>query len=171
MQQPYKTRQRELILNYLIENRDAHITADNVADHLKSRGTPIGKATIYRYLDKLVEQNAVRKYPLGNGASACYQYVEETSGCMAHYHLMCVSCGKLIHMECKNLNDFFCHLQAEHSFKADPARTIVYGECSECGKHRACGEDCTGGTGCNSGKNKTCGCEKNASHGKEPALV
>jgi len=130
----YKTKQRELILNYLIKNRDEHITADDVSDHLRQQGTSVGKATIYRYLDKLVAANVVRKFALGKGSSACYQYIGEAQGCMAHYHLMCTGCGKLIHMECSDLDRIFCHLSEKHSFKADPAKTIVYGECQECSR-------------------------------------
>jgi len=130
----YKTKQRQLILNYLIQNKNTHITADDVSDHLRRQGTSVGKATIYRYLDRLVAQNVVRRFSLGNRASACYQYIGDDQDCQAHYHLMCTGCGKLIHMECSDLDRIFCHLDEEHSFKADPSKTIVYGECRECSR-------------------------------------
>lgn len=128
----YRTRQRELILNYLIENKDIHVTAEEVSDHLKRRGTSVGRSTIYRYLDRLVSQNIVRKFYLGSGTSACFQYVDDKSACLEHYHLMCTGCGKLIHMECTDLDEIFCHLARKHSFRADPVKTVVYGECAEC---------------------------------------
>ncbi|MFR7473937.1 MAG: Fur family transcriptional regulator [Christensenellales bacterium] len=69
----YHTRQRDQILQYLIAHQHAHVTADQIATHLRGRQFSIGKATIYRYLDKLVTQGRVRKFYLEEGASACYR--------------------------------------------------------------------------------------------------
>ena len=86
MGEEYKTKQKSSILEYLKEV-DAHVTADDVIDHFRRNGNNIGKATVYRCLDKLVEQNIVLKYSLGNGQSACYQYVGEHEA-EHHYHLI-----------------------------------------------------------------------------------
>ena len=58
----YKTKQRDHILQFLIENQSRHVTVDDVVDHLKQSGNPVGKATVYRYMDKLVNQGDVRKF-------------------------------------------------------------------------------------------------------------
>ena len=58
-------------------------TADGLAALLQEQGTPVGKATIYRYLEALVEQGMVRKYVM-EGASACYQYIDAASACAQH---------------------------------------------------------------------------------------
>ncbi|MGI6578419.1 MAG: Fur family transcriptional regulator [Eubacteriales bacterium] len=128
----YRTKQRELIYSFLKKNSDLHITAEEISDHLKRQGSRVGKATIYRYLDRLVADNVVRKYHLGSGTSACYQYIEDKSRCAEHFHLKCIGCGELIHMECNDLERFFCHLRDKHDFKADPTQTVVYGECAKC---------------------------------------
>lgn len=60
----YKTKQRDHILQFLIENQSRHVTVDDVVDHLKQSGNPVGKATVYRYMDKLVNQGDVRKFLL-----------------------------------------------------------------------------------------------------------
>ena len=52
MEKSYKTKQRARILEYLKDNKDKHITADTIIEHFKSTGNPIGKATVYRYLDR-----------------------------------------------------------------------------------------------------------------------
>lgn len=61
----YKTKQRDHILQFLIENQSRHVTVDDVVDHLKQSGNPVGKATVYRYMDKLVNQGDVRKFLAG----------------------------------------------------------------------------------------------------------
>ena len=72
----YKTKQRENILNYLKQNKQNHITADQIIEHFKSTGTPIGKSTVYRYLDNLVTENIIRKYISQERGSACFQYID-----------------------------------------------------------------------------------------------
>ena len=32
----YRTKQREVILNYLIENKNRHVTVDEIIDHTKA---------------------------------------------------------------------------------------------------------------------------------------
>lgn len=58
----YHTRQKAMIYQYILDNRQRHITATDIASFLAAEGTPVGIATIYRYLDKLVEQGEIRKY-------------------------------------------------------------------------------------------------------------
>lgn len=43
-----------------------------MVDYLKSQGNGVGKSTVYRYLEKLVEEGKVRKYFLEEGAGACF---------------------------------------------------------------------------------------------------
>ena len=58
----YKTKHRDEILEILQENEREHMTAGQILDELKARGVSIGVATIYRQLDRLVEEGAVNKY-------------------------------------------------------------------------------------------------------------
>ena len=51
----YKTRQREAILDYLIDHKDSHVTVNSISDHLEKDGVRVGVTTIYRHLDKLLE--------------------------------------------------------------------------------------------------------------------
>ena len=52
----YKTKHRDEILEILQENEREHMTAGQILDELKARGVSIGVATIYRQLDRLVEE-------------------------------------------------------------------------------------------------------------------
>ena len=51
----YKTKQSQLVLSFLMANRDRHLIADEVVEHLKQQGTGVSKATVYRQLDRLVK--------------------------------------------------------------------------------------------------------------------
>lgn len=125
----YNTRQRELILEYIKSNAENHLTADAIALALKSE--QVGKTTVYRYLEKLCEQHIVRKYILSEGKSACYQYAGGAD-CHDHFHLKCLKCGKLIHLECGHLKDIESHIKSDHGFIIDSSRTVFYGVCSDC---------------------------------------
>lgn len=127
----YNTRQRELILDYIKKNAKKHLTADDIADALKAE--QVGKTTVYRYLEKLCEQNIVRKFILSEGKSACYQYNDEQQ-CHDHFHMKCLKCGKLFHLECDHLKDIAAHISKMHDFTIDSSRTVFYGICGECSK-------------------------------------
>lgn len=130
MNEGYKTKQKTLILDYL-RNVDEHVTAEDVVNHFRNNGNPLGKATVYRYLEKLVEQNVVLKYNFASGQSACYQYIGEKEA-EHHYHLICVKCGNLIHEKCGYMDEVAKHLSQNHDFALDPLKTVLYGECKNC---------------------------------------
>ena len=130
MNKGYKTKQKASILEYL-KAADGHVTADDVVNYFRNSGNLIGKATVYRYLDKLTEQNVVLKFSAGNGQSACYQYVGEHEA-EPHYHLICVKCGELIHEKCGYMDEVAKHLSINHKFVLDPLKTVLYGKCKNC---------------------------------------
>lgn len=60
-------------------------------DYLRAQQSPVGKSTVYRCLDRLVSQGRARRYFLGDGARACYQYVDGQGACREHFHLKCLA--------------------------------------------------------------------------------
>jgi Fur family ferric uptake transcriptional regulator len=130
----YKTNQRKLILDFIIENKGRHVTADDVLFALRRKGYAIGKATIYRYFDCLVEEGTLRRYSPIDGASACYEYAGDPEECGSHYHMKCELCGCLFHTECNFLDEISAHMSEHHGFKLDKSKTVFYGICHECSK-------------------------------------
>lgn len=128
----YRTKQREKILEVLVKNQDRHLDAEQVAEYLKGQGTAVSKATVYRHLDRLVEQNLVRKYIVGDGFCACYQYCGDDIDRHLHYHLKCVRCGELFHVACDFLDTLAAHILREHHFCVDSSKTVLYGLCEHC---------------------------------------
>ena len=131
-QKIYKTRQRSQILNCLIENSSKHLTADEISVILKEKNCEVGKTTVYRSLEKLIKEGSVRKYIYEEGRSACFQYVDGNENCHQHFHLKCIECGKLMHLECDYLSDLEKHIFEHHKFIVDNTKTVLYGVCEEC---------------------------------------
>ena len=130
----YKTRQREDLIHYLSSVQGTHITAADVCDHLKEQGIKIGQSTVYRQLERLVDEGVLSKYIIDANSPACFEYIGEEhigSGDPC-YHLKCEKCGRLIHLHCEEMQEFMGHLYAEHGFQLDPRRTVLYGLCEDC---------------------------------------
>ena len=127
----YITKQGKILLDYLKQNSELHLTADEICDALSAY---MGRATVYRRLCKLVEKGVVRRYTVGDGNAACFQYIS-SENCSEHYHLICSSCNTIIHLECNLLGRVPEHIKAEHGFSIDTSKTVFYGLCSECEKN------------------------------------
>lgn len=127
----YRTKQGDLIVQYLKDNPGKHLTVEQVAQHFRQIGQPVGLSTVYRHLEKLTDEGALAKYDAPAGGSACYVY-EQHDDISAHYHLICDDCGKLMHIECGYLDDLFAHVQGQHSFALDRYKTVLHGRCGTC---------------------------------------
>lgn len=128
----YNTSQKEKLMDFLISNSEKHTSVQEISAYLRSEGTPVGTATIYRQLDRLVESGTVRKFIIDGKTSACYQYIDDTRECKEHFHLKCLRCGKLIHLSCGQLKDINSHIAEHHGFIIDPSQTVFYGKCADC---------------------------------------
>lgn len=126
----YKTKQRALIIAYMKNCPLPHVTAGDIVAHLRGAGEAVGAATVYRQLEKMVEAGIVRKYIMEN--CACYQYVGSGEHCHEHFHLKCLSCGQLLHVNCSLLSSLAPHILEHHGFEVDNSRTVMYGLCREC---------------------------------------
>ncbi|MCL2384176.1 MAG: transcriptional repressor [Oscillospiraceae bacterium] len=131
----YKTKQRETILNYLQRNKDKHLTIEDVANHLQMQSEKVGQTTIYRYVNMLVNDGLVRKYIVGPGQPACFQYVEDVNHCETHSHLRCNDCSKVLHVDSKMFSNVEKQLKEKYDFRMDNSKLLLYGICSECDRN------------------------------------
>lgn len=129
----YKTRQRTIIEDILKDNCDIHMTVDDIVLKLNVRGDNVGRTTVYRTLEKLVNEGKVRKYTAEN-ESACFQYLNDTGRCHEHFHLKCTVCGELLHLDCEKITELAYHILNEHGFSLNTGRTVLYGRCQKCGE-------------------------------------
>ena len=92
----YKTKQRERLLDYLKTVKGTHITAADVCRYFKTQDSSMGQSTIYRQLEKLVDEGLLKKYIVDSNSPACFEYVEADShvGESVCFHCKCEKCGK-----------------------------------------------------------------------------
>lgn len=134
----YNTRQQNIILDTFQANPDKCYTAGELLQLLA--GTGIGEATIYRSLQKLVIAGAIKKFAPAPGHSqedsrrskASYQYAAGQEKCNDHFHLKCLRCGNVIHMDCGFMGEINRYIAEEHHFTVDNSQTTLYGLCSSC---------------------------------------
>ena len=94
-----------------------------------------GRSSVYRMLGTLCDEGAVKKFPVSAGESGfVYQYVGNGRHCDTHFHLHCLSCGQVTHLECDCSHSISDHLISSHGFQVDRGRSILYGVCAQCAK-------------------------------------
>ena len=126
----YSTKNKIKILNCLKENSDKHLTIEQIENLLEGQ---VPLASIYRNIDVLVEEGLVRRFVIDRNNSACYQIVDDNTD-HNHFHLLCSKCGKLIHLQCNEVNHLLEHIEESHNFKVDISKVTLYGICSDCQK-------------------------------------
>lgn len=127
----YKTRQHTLILTYLKKQKGKAFTADAVFQELQQAGENVGKATVYRALERLVEDGAILKVPAAEGNRALYRCAVEQN-CAENGQMVCLSCGRAFPLECSHLESLSQHIRKEHQFELDTRHTVLYGYCKNC---------------------------------------
>lgn len=149
------TRQRSLILCCLsggkncnledhIHNDSAEtipesLTADEIEARLSADGEKVGKATIYRFLHQLLEENTVRRYITGNG-SACYQYILDSND-FRNINMVCQYCGKILYVDSDEILKKTTVVGEKYGFEIDCNKTVFYGTCNDCSKAHGNVED------------------------------
>jgi Fur family ferric uptake transcriptional regulator len=121
------THQREAIAMSLFES-EHHLSVDDLADLLRDRGEHVGKATIYRTLNLLVEAELARELDFGEG----FKRYEHQAGEARHDHLICTSCSKVTRFTRPALDDLQADIARELGFAVQSRRLKIYGLCSEC---------------------------------------
>ena len=133
----YITKQKRELMECVDAYGSMHFSAADIASDLRLRGSSVGLATVYRFLDKLVANGKLRKFIIDSNSAACYQKGCpdcENESSHNHYHLKCTECGALLHLDCGHVSELGRHIAEEHGFKVDNSRTILYGLCEKCVK-------------------------------------
>lgn len=128
------TRQKNLILRCLDGMKGVHLTAEALVDRLKGSGTPVSKATVYRYLSELEDAGRVRRYRGPEGGPAWFEYLAEPAE--GDCHLLCESCGTMLHFDGEPLREAFHRFADQNALSIDESKLILYGTCPGCVKRR-----------------------------------
>ncbi|QQR06454.1 Fur family transcriptional regulator [Flavonifractor plautii] len=113
--------------------KDTAFTAESVWRGLLEVEEKVGRATVYRALDRLVEAGTILKIPSGDGNRALYRYMGEAA-LPSSGRMVCLDCGRAFPLECSHLEELTRHIQSDHQFEVDTRHTVLYGHCCDCGK-------------------------------------
>ena len=128
----YRTKQMAELLELMKSQAGRHLTVHEICGLLEEKGASVGMTTVYRNLEKLVDQGIIAKYTIDGTTSACFEYVPEKGEKQLSYHCKCEKCGRLIHLRCDEVKGLQQHMAQNHGFTMDPLRTVFYGICSDC---------------------------------------
>ena len=121
------TEQRARVAQALFSTHK-HVSVEEIIERLHEERVLIGKATVYRTLDLLVESGLVREHDFGEGFKR-YEYL---AGPADHEHLICEGCGKLIEFKSPEIDELKRELARAHNFRPRYHRLEVYGLCEDC---------------------------------------
>lgn len=117
---------------YLEENKEKSFSAYDINAYLEKQDIQVNLTTIYRNLDKLMENGILMKHKTAGDECCKYQYVKPHGNCQEHIHMKCRSCGKIFHLECCFMEEISAHLKKEHGFTLECADSILVGLCESC---------------------------------------
>jgi Fur family transcriptional regulator, ferric uptake regulator len=120
------TRQRALIWDVLVNAGDEHLSARQVADAVHLSAPDLHQATIYRALDLFVEDGLVRRTELDR--RALYEVAAEHR----HHHVVCSTCGAVVHVHDSALRDTLARVEAETGYALSGAELTFVGTCPGC---------------------------------------
>jgi Fur family ferric uptake transcriptional regulator len=129
-----RSSKRDRILNVFFR-QERHLTADDLSDLVHREDPQIGRATVYRTLQWMVDAGIARKVDFGEGRSR----FEPSYRHPRHFHLICTTCHRTSEFLSSDVEAFVEEVAAARKFA--PTQTVVqiYGTCDECrtgGTHR-----------------------------------
>ena len=111
----------------LIAGREGHFTAADIEADARIRRPGIGRATIFRSLEVLLELGVVERIDLPSGEHA-YVTCEPSH----HHHVVCSSCGRAIDIEDAGLRAVVEEIEARTGYRIDRHRLELFGVCPAC---------------------------------------
>ena len=85
-------------------------------DCLRKKGVVVGLTTVYRVLERMVDDGKMMKLPMEDGTKVRYCFAGEEDWDKLG-KLVCMGCGRLIPLECSKMADFLEHIYKEHGFE------------------------------------------------------
>ncbi len=128
------TPQRKLVLEIFMENKEQHLSAEELYQLSRDKGEDIGLATIYRTLELLEELGLLQKMNFGDGRSR-YEMVptdKQARHHHHHHHLVCLECGRILEAEEDLLNQLERVVEEQHNFQIVNHYLQFFGYCPSC---------------------------------------
>jgi len=115
------THPRKRILEILENERDRHLTADDIYRCLIEAREEIGLATVYRVLNQFETAGLVEKHNFESGQA----YYELDSG-VHHDHMVCVETGKVVEFISEEIEAAQKKIAAKHGYEIEDHSLVIY---------------------------------------------
>lgn len=126
-----KATSQRIALLKLLESTHEHFDAEEIYFQLRQDQEHVSRATVYRSLEALVEQELVSKLDFGDGRM---RYELSRGEDDHHDHLVCEACGKVIEFFNLEIEAQQIAICQENDFIASSHTMLIFGTCSDCRK-------------------------------------
>ncbi len=110
-----------------IHGRQGLFTGEQLYGDLRERGSGVGRATIFRTIDVLVELEILDRVHQPDGA---HGYVLRSPG--HRHHLVCSACGDVVEFQGCNVGDLIDDLATRTDFRIEGHWLEIFGTCGRC---------------------------------------
>jgi Fur family transcriptional regulator, ferric uptake regulator len=122
-----RSTKRDRILNIFLRQK-GHLSADELCDLVRHEDTGIGRATVYRTLQWMVNAGIARKVDFGEGRSR----FEPSYRHPRHFHLVCNECHRSSEFLSSDVESLVEEIAEARNFTPEQTIIQVYGTCEEC---------------------------------------
>ena len=123
-----RSTKRDRILHIFLRQK-GHLSADDLCDLVRREDAGIGRATVYRTLQWMVNAGIARKVDFGEGRSR----FEPSYRHPRHFHLVCNVCHRSSEFFSSDVEALVEEVAAARRFNATQTVIQVFGTCEECG--------------------------------------
>jgi Fur family transcriptional regulator, ferric uptake regulator len=122
-----RSSKRDRILSVFLR-QEGHLSADDLSDLVRRADPGIGRATVYRTLQWMVDAGIARKVDFGEGRSR----FEPSYRHPRHFHLVCTSCHRSSEFLSSDVEALVEEIAAARNFAAAQTIVQIYGSCEQC---------------------------------------
>jgi len=108
--------------------QEGHLSADELVERVHREDPGIGRATVYRTLQWMVDGGIARKVDFGEGRSR----FEPSYRHPRHFHLVCNRCHRSSEFLSSDVEALMEEIATARSFAPTQAIVQIYGTCEEC---------------------------------------
>jgi len=122
-----RSSKRDRILTIFLRQQ-GHLSADDLFDVVHREATGIGRATVYRTLQWMMNAGIARKVDFGDGRAR----FEPSYRHPRHFHLICNSCHRSSEFLSSDVESLIEEIAAARNFAQTQAVVQIYGTCDDC---------------------------------------
>ena len=126
-----RSSKRDRILQLFLR-QEGHVSADDLFDRVRREAAGIGRATVYRTLQWMVDAGIARKVDFGDGRAR----YEPSYRHPRHFHLICTTCHSSSEFLSSDVEALMEEIATARQFTATRSVVQIYGVCEQCSTGR-----------------------------------